>query len=144
MPVTFEVLPGFNLVLVHFRGEVGTEEHIESFLEYAAHPLYDRHQHALVDMADCTLHDAYFADMQRLAYRLKGYYAERDHASRTSVYAPGDVVYGMSRMYQSITDGLSPWETGVFRTRDEAMAFVDVAPESPQGASLRAIWNADR
>lgn len=141
MPVTFQILPDFNLVLARFHGEVGTEEHIASFEEYARHPLFDCRQHALVDLSDCTLDDAYFDDMQRLAYRLKDYYAVRALSSKTAVYAPGDVVFGMSRMYQSIADGVSPWEIGVFRRRERAMGFLGIRPQTPQALRLREIWD---
>ena len=140
MPIAFEVLPDLNLCLAKFRGEVSTEEHIASFLEYTRHPLFDGKQHALVDMKDCLLENTYFDDMQRLAYQLKDYYEARDLSSRTSVYAPGDVVFGMSRMFQSIADGNSPWEMDVFRTRKEAMAYLDIAPGSETETRLLAVW----
>tara|TARA_R100000750_G_scaffold45209_1_gene30354 strand:+ start:3617 stop:4120 length:504 start_codon:yes stop_codon:yes gene_type:complete len=141
VPVTFKVLPEINLVLSWFRGDVSTAQHIASFQAYAADPLFDGKQHVLVDMSDCTLESSYFDDMQRLAYQMKSYYSVRDLSSKTSAYAPGDVAYGMSRMYQSITEGNSPWAFGVFRTRHEAIAFVDIQPGSAQEALLLANWD---
>ncbi|WP_323766994.1 hypothetical protein [Antarctobacter sp.] len=141
MPVTFKVLPDANLVLTWFRGDVSTAEHIASFKDYARHPLFDGRQHVLLDMADCTLETTYFEDMQRLAYQLKGYYSVRDLSSMTSVFAPGDVAFGMSRMYQSITEGQSPWAFGVFRTRAEAMDFLDIGADSAREAQLLAVWD---
>lgn len=141
MPVSFEVLPDANLVLVWFRGDVSTAEHIAAFQEYGRHPLFDGRQHALVDMCNCSLETSYFEEMQRLAYQLKDYYAVRDVTSKTAAFAPGDVAYGMSRMYQQITDGASPWEFGVFRTRPEAMAFLDIVPGSQREAAVMAVWD---
>ncbi|SNS13949.1 hypothetical protein [Antarctobacter heliothermus] len=140
MPVTFKVLPEANLVLSWFRGDVSTAQHIAAFQAYTADPLFDGMQHVLIDMSDCTLESSYFDDMLRLAYQMKNYYTVRDLSSKTSVYAPGDVAYGMSRMYQSITEGNSPWAFGVFRTRKEAMGFADIQTGSAQEAHVTAIW----
>lgn len=141
MPVTFKVLPEANLVLSWFRGDVSTAQHIASFQAYAADPLFDGRQHVLIDLADCTLESSYFDDMQRLAYQMKNYYTVRDLSSKTAAYAPGDVAFGMSRMYQSLTEGNSPWAFGVFRTREEAMRFVDIQPGSPREALVKAVWD---
>ncbi len=141
LPIRYKILTDLNLVAVHFLGEIGSEEHIASFLDYAADPQFDGRQHALVDMSECKLDTSYFEDMQRLAYRLKGYYEVRALTSRTAVYAPGDVVYGMSRMYQSIAEGESPWELGVFRTLPEAMSFVGLAPDTAGARRFMGVWS---
>ncbi|MGP6087704.1 hypothetical protein [Antarctobacter jejuensis] len=142
MPIRYEILTDLELVLVHFLGEVGCEEHISSFQDYAADPQFDGRQHVLIDLTHCRLDNSYFEDMQRLAYRLKGYYGVRALTSRTALYAPGDVVFGMSRMYQSIAAGVSPWEIGVFRTLANAMGFVGLHPDTPQAARFMEAWNA--
>ena len=141
MSVAFKVLPDAGVVLVRFSGEVDGAQQIASFVDYARHPQFDGRQHALLDLSDCTLENSYFEDIQRLAYRMRSYYQVRDRCSRTSVYAPGDVVFGMSRMYQSITDGVSPWKLGVFRTRAEALRFLDIPPDSACEARVMAVWD---
>lgn len=140
MPIRYKILSDLDLVVAHFFGEVGTEEHIASFLEYAAEPLFDGRQNVLVDMSRCTLEDAFFADMQRLAYRLKTYYEVRALTSKTSIYAPGDVVYGMSRMYQSISEATSPWKLDVFRDLDDALGYLGFGIGSPAARQVLASW----
>ena len=141
LSIDYQIHPAHNLVLARFRGEVSTEDHIVAFLEYTRNPGFKAHQHALVDLSECTLEESYFKDMQRLAYRLKTYYAVRAPSSRTSVYAPGDVVFGMSRMYQSIAEGTSPWEMGVFRTKVDSLEFLGIAPGSCEAHGFLAIWS---
>lgn len=141
LPIRYKILPDLQIVLVHFLGEVGPEEHIASFMDYAAEPQFDPRHHILLDLSHCQMNDSYFEDMQRLAYRLNGYYKVRALTSKTAVFAPGDVVYGMSRMYQSISEGVSPWEMGVFRTRAEAMAFVGIAADTDEEGLFMTAWS---
>lgn len=140
MPVNYRILPEFNLVLVHFQGEVGAQEHIDSFRKYTDEPQFDGRQHILLDLSECRFDTTYFREMQQLAYLLKGYYQVRAHTSKTAVWAPGDVVFGMSRMYQAISEGDSPWELGIFRTKVEALEFLGFAQDSPQEAAMLREW----
>lgn len=144
MSITYQILPDLHVVFVRFVGEVRPDEHIASFLDYAADPLFDGRQDVLLDLADCTLNESYFEEMQALAIGLKGYYEVRDRASRTAIWAPGEVTFGMCRMYQSLSDGIDSWPVGVFRTRDEALECLGFLPGDAATARLTAVWDEAR
>ncbi|SMX38972.1 hypothetical protein [Maliponia aquimaris] len=144
MPITYSILPDLGLVLVRFEGEVRTDEHVESFLAYAADPRFDGRQDVLLDLEAGSFNMSNFEEIQVLAYRLKGYYAVRDPGSKTSIWAPGDVTFGMCRMYQSIAEVSGSLKVGVFRTREETMGYLGFAPGVARTRQLIAAWNAAR
>jgi hypothetical protein len=132
VPVSYAVKPDHNVVVVLFEGDVSVEENIDVFLRYLADPKFHGRQNVLMDLVDCRFPDSHFADMQRLAYRLMAYYAARDAESRTSIFAPGDVAYGTSRMYVSAAAGKAPYPIEVFRSADEALRFAELDPADAQ------------
>ncbi|MGR3367562.1 MAG: hypothetical protein ACU0CC_06145 [Sagittula sp.] len=136
MPVDYTVHPDLNIVLVLFHGLVRSEENIEAFLDYQQHPDFDGLQNVLMDLAHCRFPDNFFVEMRALAERLRPYYQTRDPRSRTSIYAPGDVAYGVSRLYRSRVNPDAPYPIGVFRTAEAALDFADLDPRSPDVRGL--------
>ena len=60
--------------------------------------------------------------------------AEMDHQAsfaRLAIIAPDDLSFGLARMFQSYRnfDDRGTKEVGVFRTSEEAMTFLDAAPD---------------
>ena len=128
MPVDYTIHPDLGIVLVLFYGLVRTEENVEAFLDYRRHPDFDGLQNVLLDLADCRFPDNFFEEMRMLADRLGPYYATRDPRSRTSIFAPGDVAYGMSKLYRTSVNPRAPYPIGVFRSADEALSFAGLEP----------------
>ncbi|EBA05861.1 hypothetical protein [Sagittula stellata] len=131
MPVDYTVHPDLSIVLVLFHGTVRTEENIEAFLNYRRHPDFDGLQNVLMDLAHCRFPDNFFAEMRALGDRMRPYYQTRDPRSRTSIYAPGNVAYGVSRLYRSRVNPDAPYPIGVFRTAEAALDFAGLDPHAP-------------
>ncbi|WP_141135124.1 hypothetical protein [Puniceibacterium sediminis] len=112
-------------------------DHIrDTFVAYQKDPAFDGRYCVLMDLADCSFPDESFDDYMQLAYRLRPHYAARDPNSRTSFFAPGDVAYGMSRMYKTIAEDGAGFAIDVFRTAEDALRFAKVDPQAPGAADL--------
>ncbi|WP_121632923.1 hypothetical protein [Tropicibacter alexandrii] len=131
MPVDFEICRQWNFVWVSLRGDVTGAEHVQSFVDYSRHPDFDGAQHVLMNLRDFEFRNVFFKELMGLATELQSHYQMRAATSRTAIFAPTDTAYGMSRMFQSMTEGNTPSRVGVFRTMDEAMSFIDITPTSP-------------
>ncbi len=136
MPVDFTVHPDLNVVVVLCHGVVRTSENVEAYLAYHRHPAFDGLQHVLMDLAHCRFPDNFFEEMRELSVKLAPYYASRDPRSRTSIFAPGNVAYGMSKLYRSRVNPEAPYPIGVFRTAAEALEYAELDPEDPVARGL--------
>lgn len=131
LPVGFQIRSDFGIAVIRFYGQVLVREVAEANLSYLDHPGFDGTFHVLMDQADCSLPDSFFPEMQKLGYLLEPYYAARDPASRTSIFAPGDICYGVGRMYQSAVSAKVPYAIEVFREPDAALRFAELDPMVP-------------
>jgi hypothetical protein len=136
VPVSYVVKPELNIVLVRFEGDVHVDENIDVFLDYLADPRFDGRHNILVDVVDCGFPDSYYADTQRLAFKLEPYYAARHPESRTSIYAPADVAFGTARMYAFAAADRAPYAIEVFRTAEEALRFAELDPSDDRVRGL--------
>lgn len=136
MPVGFTIRPDFEVMVALFHGVVSVNDIRHAFKEYQRDPAFDGRYCVLMDLAYCSFPDDHFDDYRQLAHSLRPHYATRDAQSRTSFFAPGDVAYGMSRMYQSIAEGKAGYSIEVFRTAKEALRFARIDPEAPGAADL--------
>lgn len=145
MPVDYTIRADLNLVLVVFSGLVRAEENIAAVEAYRTGPGYDPLHHLLMDLAECRFPTAFFADMRLLRDRLGYHYKARDPRSHTSIFAPGDVAYGMGRLFRSSVNRDAPNPVGVFRRAEEALRFVDLDPVRPEARRLlRPAWGTGR
>ncbi|SMX28181.1 hypothetical protein TRP8649_02296 [Pelagimonas phthalicica] len=132
MPIARRILPEFGLTFVRYFGDVTVKENLDCFLGYIDDPQFDPNFHVLVDQESCTLSEATYSEMRRLAYCLLPYYKARGRASRTALYGPTDVQFGISRLYESVSETYVDRDVGVFRTQEEALAYLGYDPEDQE------------
>ena len=135
MPVAYEIHAGLGLVVFRFWGRVHPKEATEQALRSADDPGFrPKHGH-LVDLSpQCDL-DFDFGSMMHMVYRLEPFYARCNAEARMALYAPRDLAFGVSRMYQSLTSDRAGPEVGVFRDREEALAFLGLSE-----TAAAALW----
>lgn len=129
MPVTYRILPERGFILIRFHAVYGTSDGKAAITAVTADARYDRHQVHLIDLRDVTRFDATFADMQAMVRWKCNRFSDALDGSRSVIIAPGDIAFGMARMYQQIADGVLPMRIDVVRTHAEAhvMLHVDAA-----------------
>jgi len=113
---------------VIFEGEIDAEEERDALREAGGLPGLRKDSRVLVDRrrARTRAHAADVAPQMELADQAFPTTAR----PRMAVVAPADHDFGMLRMLQMTGDDKLPHELGVFRTLEEACAFVDVDPAS--------------
>ncbi|WP_146584977.1 hypothetical protein [Puniceibacterium confluentis] len=136
MPVSYAIRPELGVMVALFHGSVTVEHIRDAFMDYQQHPDFDGRYSVLMDQAECSFPVGCYDDYRQLAYRLRPHYAARHPSSRTAFFAPGDIAYGMSRMYKAIAEESAGFSIEVFRTAGEALRFVGVDPLAHGAATL--------
>ncbi len=83
--------------------------------------------HELIDLSAADFSQVTSAGIEALTRFIGEYYAEHGSGTptRTSIYAPEDLPFGMSRMYASLARESSE-TVSVFRDRSEALRWIGV------------------
>ena len=90
----------------------------------------------LVDVIDVEHIALPYADRVQDLAQLSAGMDTRYRASHLAVIAPSETAYGIGRMYQAYRglDRQSTKQVGVFRTREEALAFLGIAEQDLSSA----------
>ncbi len=131
-PITFAIdLPRGRRVAT-FSGAITDRELIDAYRLLLGSPEYDPSLDDLIDLRGVTHMGVTGAGLHRLI----ALYDERDtpvSVTRNAIVAPTDVLYGVSRMFQTMRGEELPALVEVFRSMDEALRWLD---ESPHRAHL--------
>ncbi len=106
-----------------FVGAITDRELIDAYERLLHDPAYDSTLDDLIDLRDVKHMGVSSAGLHRLI----ALYDERGPAqqhTRNAIIAPTDVLYGVSRMFQTLRGDGEPAELEVFRTCDEAERWI--------------------
>jgi hypothetical protein len=120
-----------------FSGPVGDEDLTGAYAELLQTPDYDHGADDLVDLRGVT----HFGVTEGGLRSIMAMFAPVDQLgipTRLAIVAPGDAVYGISRMYQMLRGNDAPEQIEVFRELKEAEDWLN------RGAAERAKAHADR
>ena len=118
MPIEHRYDPALRTLFVELTGEVSETELVDAARKLSADPSIPPGGRELVDLSGVRDTDVTSAVLRRVAQ----IYSERDQQpedSRVAIVAPGDLYYGLSRMYEAFRRS-SPVEIRVFRELGEA------------------------
>ena len=127
MPIDYRVDHARRLVVVRASGTLTDEDVFGYQHEVWSRPEVDGYDE-LVDMTDVERIALPYADRVQDLAHLSASMDTRHHASHLAVIAPSDTAFGIGRMYQTYRglDRHSTKQVGVFRSREEALAFLGV------------------
>jgi hypothetical protein len=128
MPMSHDVDSERGLVTVRVEGDPSHEELIACFAAYTGDPAFRPGMAILVDDRGRT-RSASVAEVQRLAHQTKAE-GQAVQGSRCALLVDRAAQYGMSRMYEILTEG-GPMETRVFRDEDAALEWLLERPPAP-------------
>ena len=121
MPCAYTINLARSLVLSRGWGVVMDRELLAHVRSLIADPRFARNFHQLIDLRDVT--DVQItASCIREMVRLNPFGA----GARRAVVVTNDVVFGMARMYQILSDE-SPDELQIFRKMDDALQWLWIA-----------------
>ena len=119
VPITFAYDRTLHRRVATFSGSVGDRELHEAYESLLHDATYDASVDDLIDLRAVTHMGVTGAGLHRLI----ALYDERPstgHHTRAAIVAPTDVLYGVSRMFQTLRGDANPDEIEVFRTVAEA------------------------
>jgi hypothetical protein len=124
MPIEHRYDPALRTLFVDVSGEVSETELVDTARKLAGDSSIPPGRRELVDLSRIENSDVTSATLRLVAH----IYAESDQQpedSRVAIVAPGDLYYGLSRMYEAFRRS-SPVEIRVFRELGEARAFLGI------------------
>ena len=130
MPIEYRINHARRLVVARGSGTLNDEDVFGYQHEVWSRPDVEGYDE-LVDMTDVEHIALPYADRVQDLARLSASMDTRYRASHLAVIAPSDTAFGIGRMYQTYRE-LDPHSTkqvGVFRTREEALAFLGLAEQ---------------
>ena len=121
--ITFSIDLVARRRIATFCGPITDRELLDAYTVLLADPAYDSSLDDFIDLCGVTHMGVSSAGLHRLITM----YDERDspgHPTRSAILAPTDVLYGVSRMFQTMRGEEHPDELEVFRTADAAIDWL--------------------
>lgn len=138
MPITYRIFTHADMTYAAWTGMVTSDEIIANFQRYVADPVYRAGRTELIDLSASDESDVRFPDLARLLGRVNAQVFHKNAATLTSVYAPGEMAWGLSRMYETMASLRSGID--VILARTEAAALEPLGrPEKTIAAFLDAL-----
>jgi hypothetical protein len=126
MPIEYTIDHTRRLVMATGRGTLSGDDIFGYQQDVWSRPEVNGYDE-LMDMTDVEKIDLRSVDRIKQLAELAASMDTTKSQSKFAIVAPGDYAFGLGRMYESYRrlEGRSTKQVGVFRSRTEAMAFLD-------------------
>jgi len=118
MGIAFDTERGIAVITP--AGQVTADGLIRAFVEMVEHPDFRPDMHSLWDMRQSVIGKMTAADMSRIARFISARYGPLRQGARVAIVADTDVGFGLSRMYEMMSEGVLPARVRSFRSLSEA------------------------
>jgi hypothetical protein len=122
MPISHRYDPELRTLFVELTGEVTANELVDAARKLSSDESVPPGHNELVDLSGIAQTDVTGATLRHVA-SLYASTDRRPEESRVAIYAPGDLYFGLSRMYGAFRDP-SPVQIQIFRELAEARAWL--------------------
>ena len=128
MPITFQVRPEHNLVILVHIGTITDDEFLAFYRSLYENDRITPSMNLLVDLrqADSTTRSSDV--LRKFAGFIETKLTGIPERPKVAVVAPEDLSFGLARMYEAFADSV-PWDFEVFREMNAALAWLDL-PEN--------------
>lgn len=125
--IDYLIVPQHRLVLVWGRKETSVNECIECIKQIHADPEHSHDYDAISDVTDLKtdLSGQEILDIIQFIKTLP----RGDKPTKNAIVANNNRTYAQSRMYEQLSDGITHFQTGVFRDWQSALTWLDKDPE---------------
>jgi hypothetical protein len=124
MSITYKIDGNRRIVFTAMAGALSFRQLVAQAVALQSDPRFHSSFCELVDVRGVTESDLSFREMVELAQTIDPF----SPAARRAIVAGSELMYGTSRMYQSILDDESNIQ--VFRTMEEARKWLDITSDS--------------
>ena len=127
MPIMFRVNSRKGDFISVYRGHLAGEEHLLAFERFFSGPEWSPGLNELALAVDLESSSISTKSLGKLVALKNSFYEEHNvKRVRIAVYAPGDLAFGLARMYDSISKAeQSPEEVKPFRNIREALRWLN-------------------
>ncbi len=119
--INYKILPEHRLIVVCNWGKTPVEEVLHLRQNLRMNPDYSLSYDSILDVT----HLKYQYTSEEIRRMSETNFETGLSPIKNAIIAPADVSYGMSRMFEMLTDGESPIETCVFRDATLALNWLD-------------------
>jgi len=123
MPGSYRIDPALRLVHYRYEGVITRDDMIVVARQAITDPLFEVGYRVLIDLTAMTQNAVEAEGVRALAEGVSQTLDQRGPRWQVAVAAPSDVAFGFARMYEMLRSQ-SPEDVHVFRTLDEACAFL--------------------
>ena len=126
MPITHSILADRRVVVTRITGTIDNEEMLEAYRRLYSDPGWSPGFHEVADFRTANMREVTNDAVEQvgeLSERMA-----RGTPFKTAVIAPGDLPFGLARMYEALA-AESPEEVRVFRDAARALAWLELEPE---------------
>jgi len=120
MPASVKVDPSKKLFIIRMEGKITADDLKKLARNLKNHPQFNPTFDRLIDLSAIEKMEISSEVVRQLAVSSETTF---DDSSRRAIVASSDFMYGISRMYQTITNRLK--QTRVFRTIEEARQWLE-------------------
>lgn len=137
MPASMCILKTARVIYLRYTGVVRGEEMIETAREIAALSTLQTRYPVLLDLGLLTDVELTFSTLRRVVRKMDQLFTLRNMLGpqKTVVWAPGDIGYGMARMFDAVAQ---PDLRDLFLVETEAEALALLGLDAPDVATLAA------
>ena len=132
MPIRIEIDETRRLRVITLSGIIGDDELIETFSRYWKSAEYDASLNEFCDVSSLERIVTTTGGLRELAKMSLELHRDAAFAVKSAVFAPGDLPFGLSRMFQAFVEG-SNSSFEVFRDREKAFEWLEQSDE-PEGS----------
>jgi hypothetical protein len=137
MPVSYQILPHRNLVLVTYTGHAGLAETLEQISDCTRQPEFRPWMRHLVDVSQITGYERDFPGFFAMQARAMDDLPPHPDGLVIAFLAPTRIGQEMAQMTRRSWDGLDKIILRVFDTEEAALSFLGIAEPHIEGLRLQ-------
>ena len=122
MPLTVNIEPSRDLVVIDGTGTIGLDDFLRLIDDLSKAGMEIRGRNGIIDSSRIASASITFDEVRRISDRVTQV-EELFRGTRWAIVAPGDVMFGIARMYESLRHGGS-FAIRAFRNAREADAWL--------------------
>jgi hypothetical protein len=126
MPITYQFKPDERLVIVTHVGAVPDDEFLSFYKAFYDDTRFDKSFNLLIDLRRTESSARSPSALQESVDFMQQQFVNTSARPKVAVAAPGDLSFGLARMCEAFSNE-APWEFEVFRSADDALAWLGVA-----------------
>lgn len=124
MPVAYEILKAPDVVLARYSGAVTMAEIMQMFETYQTDAAFLLERPHIVDLRDVDTSNVGFNEVFSLFAMFGNRYSAAGVGMRVAIVATNEVAFGMSRIFENLTEQSDWASAAIFDSVDEAKAWI--------------------